>query len=250
MAKKFTLIDKILVGVYLVDKVLDATLGASQRAYDYRQLPPFTPWGYKGSWWHQNIYRLLKTGYLAKEIIKGEPVLTITRGGKQKLARRFSYFKMREKGWDGSWRLVIFDISEKQRFLRERLRTKLKELGFGCWQKSIYISPFDLEEDMKEFLDAEKLTGKAYVLTARHRLLGDARVLADQVWDLTRINFNYLDISEKLERPNFKLTKVYQQYLNVLSIDPCLPGELLPDNWCGEKLREKLTHHFQATIGG
>ena len=104
--------------------------------------------------------------------------------------------------------------------------------------------------EANEFLDAEKLTGKAYVLTARHRLLGDARALADQVWDLTRINFNYLDISEKLERPNFKLTKVYQQYLNVLSIDPCLPGELLPDNWCGEKLREKLTHHFQATIGG
>ncbi len=103
---------------------------------------------------------------------------------------------------------------------------------------------------MKEFLDAEKLTGKAYVLTARHRLLGDARDLADQVWDLTRINLNYMDILEKFKQPHFKLTQLYQQYLEVLMIDPCLPKELLPDDWCGEKVRKKLSHHFQATIGG
>lgn len=249
MAKNFTLIDKILVGVYLLDKVVDATIGASQRAYDFRKLPPWTPPGYKGSWLHQNIYRMLRTGYLAKEIVRGEPVLTITRGGEHKLARRFSYFKLRDKGWDGFWRLVIFDISEKQRFLRDKLRRKLKELGFGCWQKSIYISPFNLEEDMKEFLDTDHLTGKAYVLTAKHKLLGDARNLADQVWGLTAINVNYSEILQKLNQPTAKLAEVYESYLEVLSIDPCLPGELLPEDWFGDKVRGKLANHFHDTIG-
>lgn len=244
MAKKFTLVDKTLVGIYLLDKIIDATLGASQRAYDYRKLPPFTPIGYKGSALHQHLYRLLKTGYLAKEIIGDEPVLTITRGGKDKLSRRFSYFKMRDKGWDGSWRLVIFDISEKQRFLRDKLRRKLKELGFGQWQKSIYISPFDLEEDMREFLEAEKLTGKAYVLTAKHKLLGDARKLADQVWSLSKLNLAYGDVLDKLNQVEVKPAEVYQQYLVILEKDPCLPKELLPDDWMGDKVRNKLANVF------
>ncbi len=249
MAKKFTLVDKTLVGIYFLDKIIDATIGASQRAYDYRKLPPFTPAGYKGSALHQHLYRMLKTGYLAKEIVRGEPVLAITRGGKHKLARQFSYFKMRDEGWDGFWRLVIFDISEKQRFLRDKLRRKLKELGFGLWQKSIYISPFDLEEDMREFLDAENLTGKAYVLTAKHKLLGDARNLADQVWDLTNLNLSYGDILSKLDNMKVKLAEVYQQYLEVLEIDPCLPKELLPINWQGEKVRDKFKKRFRDTIG-
>lgn len=240
MAKKFTLLDKLLIGIYFVDEVLDSTIGAGQRAYRAGRLWGWTPPGYKGSLLHQNINHLLKTGYLEKEIIKGEPVLKITRGGKLKLAQRFSYFKMREKHWDQQWRLVIFDISEKEKFLREKLRRKLKELGFGCWQKSIYISPFDLEEDMQEYLEAQRLTGKAYVLTARHRLLGDARELASQVWNLPEIHHDYYSILRDLENKKVPLAGIYQHYLEVLEVDPCLPKELLSQNWVGDKVRKEL----------
>jgi len=223
-----------------MDKVINATIGASQRAYRYRKLPPFTPYGYKGSALHMQIYRLLRTGCLAKEIVKGEPVLTITRGGKQKLSSRFSFFKMRDEGWDQHWRLVIFDISEKEKFLREKLRRKLLELGFGMWQKSIYLSPFDLAEDMKEFLEAERLLGKAHVFIAKHHLLGDARQLADQVWKLEEYNFAYKDILDKLAVKKIKPESLYQEYLEILRNDPCLPKELLPEDWQGENTRENI----------
>ena len=39
---------------------------------------------------------------------------------------------------DGIWKLVIFDIPEKQRQVRNVIRAKLVSLGFMKWQNSIY----------------------------------------------------------------------------------------------------------------
>ena len=37
-----------------------------------------------------------------------------------------------------------FDIRGESRFIRDLLKKKLKSLGFGMWQRSIYISPFNV----------------------------------------------------------------------------------------------------------
>ncbi|MDZ7586710.1 MAG: CRISPR-associated endonuclease Cas2 [Patescibacteria group bacterium] len=155
---------------------------------------------------------------------------------------------MQEKEWDGYWRLVIFDIAEKKSNLRKQLRNKLKELGFGMWQKSIYISPFNFEDDVAEFLEEEKLLGMAYVLTAKHRLLGDAKRLANEVWNLDELNKSYSSLvdrinqSENLE-PAKKLKavkKICYNYTVLLAIDPCLPKELLPFGWQEWEVRKLI----------
>src|SRR3989344_7150077 len=43
--------------------------------------------------------------------------------------------------WDGLWRLVVFDISEENRKLRDLLRRKLRSLGFAMFQKSVWVTP-------------------------------------------------------------------------------------------------------------
>ncbi|KKS79455.1 MAG: hypothetical protein UV54_C0034G0006 [Candidatus Beckwithbacteria bacterium GW2011_GWA2_43_10] len=239
MAKKLRIMDRLLVGLALVDELLDATVGAGSRAYHSRKLGFWTPPNYKGPALAQNIYRLLKTGYLSKEVIKGESVLQISSKGETRLQRNFSFFKMQEKKWDGYWRLVIFDIAEKKSNLRKQLRNKLKELGFGMWQKSIYISPFDFEDDVVEFLKEERLYGMAYVLTAKHRLLGDAKRLANDVWRLGQLNKNYGKLIARI-RQSESLTlakklnvakKICYDYIVLLAEDPCLPKELLPLEW-------------------
>lgn len=239
MSKKFTPAEKILLGIYFIDEVLDSIVGAGTRAYCSRSLNLWTPKNYKGSLLRQNIYRLLKTGDLEKRIIKGEPTLTISRGGKQRLARNFSYFKMQNQRWDGYWRLVVFDISEKNRRKRDALRYKLQELGFGMWQKSTYISPFNIEEDINEYLKEQKLFGEAFVLTAKHQLIGDAKELANKIWRLELIAKRYENLLEKLEDGE-KIKKICSQYMNILLIDPCLPRELLPDDWVAERVRKVL----------
>lgn len=50
--------------------------------------------------------------------------------------------------WDGKWRMVIFDIPEKKRKARGALRDKLKELGFKELQKSVFIYPYECEDEI------------------------------------------------------------------------------------------------------
>lgn len=248
MAKQLRTRDKILLGIAFIDQFLDETIGAGSRAYHAGKLGFWTPPNYKPSSLRQTIYRLLSTGYLEKKIIHGEPTLIISSQGLEKLGRKFSYFRLQNKSWDGCWRLVIFDIDEKKKYLRDKLRAKLQELGFGMWQKSIYISPFDLAEDMVEFLRSQKLFGLAYVLTARHQLMGEARTLAGEVWHLNSINEGYQRLIDALEKvhdfsgikQSTALQRICQDHNQLLLKDPCLPQALLPQDWLAGKTRKLL----------
>ncbi len=53
------------------------------------------------------------------------------------------------KKWDGKWRIVIFDISQLKKVYRELFRSKLKELGFYQLQKSVWIVPFDCQDEIE-----------------------------------------------------------------------------------------------------
>ncbi|MFA6536756.1 MAG: hypothetical protein WC250_02155 [Candidatus Paceibacterota bacterium] len=61
--------------------------------------------------------------------------------------------------WDGNWRIVIFDVPEKLKVVRESLRMHLNNLGFIELQKSAFIYPFPCFEEVSEvvnFYGAEK----------------------------------------------------------------------------------------------
>jgi DNA-binding transcriptional regulator PaaX len=59
---------------------------------------------------------------------------------------------------DGIWKLIIFDIPESKRQVRNFLRQKLQALHFKKWQNSIWVSPYALDQELeKELLQlAEK----------------------------------------------------------------------------------------------
>jgi len=60
--------------------------------------------------------------------------------------------KQKQK-WDGKWRIVIFDILEQRRQIRDLLRTRLKWLGFEELQRSVWIFPYDARKEIKQILD-------------------------------------------------------------------------------------------------
>ncbi len=59
-----------------------------------------------------------------------------------------------DKKRDGVWKIIIFDIPETKRSIRNVLRSKLVTLGFKKWQNSIWITPFilapEIEQEMNE----------------------------------------------------------------------------------------------------
>jgi DNA-binding transcriptional regulator PaaX len=80
----------------------------------------------------------------------GQQILTLSENGKKRVLQ-FELDKLvikRPRKWDGYWRLVLFDIPEKQRLGREALRRKLRQLGFYQLQKSCFIHPFDCKSEI------------------------------------------------------------------------------------------------------
>ena len=52
----------------------------------------------------------------------------------------------KKRKWDGRWRVVIFDIPERRRSVRVRLRRFMQEYGFVRLQDSVWIYPYDCED--------------------------------------------------------------------------------------------------------
>ncbi len=54
--------------------------------------------------------------------------------------------KKKPKRWDGRWRIVMFDIWERRRPVRDQLRRLLERIGFVQLQRSVWVYPYDCEE--------------------------------------------------------------------------------------------------------
>jgi len=98
----------------------------------------------------KKIYYLKQKGLIKKFYQNKELYLEITKKGFQKLQKVVinDLNIKRPKKWDGKWRIVIFDIPEKERVLRNAIRDKLHNLGFWQVQKSVFIYPFECNQEI------------------------------------------------------------------------------------------------------
>ncbi len=48
--------------------------------------------------------------------------------------------------WDRRYRLVMFDVPERRKTVRDRLRTEMSKAGFLRMQDSVWLYPYDCEE--------------------------------------------------------------------------------------------------------
>jgi DNA-binding PadR family transcriptional regulator len=48
--------------------------------------------------------------------------------------------------WDGKWRVVMFDVSERRKKVRDTLRMLLRSAGFVHFQHSAWIQPYPCDE--------------------------------------------------------------------------------------------------------
>lgn len=55
--------------------------------------------------------------------------------------------------WDGKWRIIVFDVLENRRQIRDLLRNRLKWLGFKELQKSVWIFPYNIRGEIEQILD-------------------------------------------------------------------------------------------------
>lgn len=101
--------------------------------------------------------RLIKRGLLVYE----NGFLRLTQRGESelKLLEAKDWKEMKPKKWDGRWRVLIFDIPEKRKILREKVRNTLFSVGFVRLQDSVWMYPYDCE-DFINLLKADFKVGK------------------------------------------------------------------------------------------
>lgn len=80
----------------------------------------------------------------------GFDVVEITESGKNKvLSYNLENIKItRPKKWDGYWRVIIFDIPEKNKKARRALSFKLNDMEFFPLQKSVFVCPFECDKEI------------------------------------------------------------------------------------------------------
>lgn len=242
MAKHLRIRDKLLLGLAVCG---DSFFELTKSSYiSEKQALGVLPPDYKMSNFTGGVFRMLKTGYIEKIIKSGEPYLRLTGGGKRALVRDFPMLKLKLKKWDGGWRMVFYDIAELNRHVRKSLQRKLKELGFGQLQKSVYISPLDVADDIREFIESKDLKDLVFVAIAK-RFFGDDKDLAAKVWHLDKLNERYanflLDLEDFLTgKRGLIFAELYKGFETILIGDPFLPKELLPDWWLGDRVLQKM----------
>lgn len=78
---------------------------------------------------------------------KGELCMRLTEKGRQELIRyKFKEKSLEKKSWDRKWRLIIFDIEEKKRGLRDAIRQQMYSFGFVKLQDSVWTYPHECEQ--------------------------------------------------------------------------------------------------------
>lgn len=50
--------------------------------------------------------------------------------------------------WDNKWRLVIFDIPEREKKARDALRGRLRQIGMVELQKSVFVHPYPCDDEV------------------------------------------------------------------------------------------------------
>ncbi len=103
-------------------------------------------------WYKSILYPLVRNHLISVQEEQGIRFCQLTKKGKLKALLAKIQQNERKLPWDGKWRLVIFDIPETSRKIRNELRRILIQQNFLPIQKSVFISPFEISISTDEYL--------------------------------------------------------------------------------------------------
>ena len=120
---------------------------------------------------NRSFKRLAEEKFIEEKILPdGSFKLVLAKNGKLqaktlKLLGSSINFK-KPKQWDRKWRIVLFDIPEKDRQFRDILRGHLYALKFYKLQHSVFVSPYSFEKSILELVALYSAEPYVRVITA------------------------------------------------------------------------------------
>lgn len=207
------------------------------------------PPDYSSGKFRQALKRADQKQFIEKKIDSdGKVILCLTETGKMEAYRQFPFFRLANKPWKGWWLVVAFDIPESQSRIRKSIRQQLLQIGFAQWQKSVYVSPHDISDDLNEIIKANNLQTLVVPMIAKRILAGDDWIFAKTLFKIDNIAAGYQEIIKTADKEigQQKFRYLMNRYLEILSSDPFIPIGLGPKNGYGRELAlSMLKNHAQ-----
>ena len=120
--------------------------------------------------------RLVAKGMVVFVEESGKKYARITERGERMLQMETERIAMtKKKRWDKQWRVVIFDIPERRKNTRTRLRRFMEEYGFVRLQNSVWVYPYDCE-DLVALVKADLRVGADVLYMIVDRIERDAHL--------------------------------------------------------------------------
>ena len=89
-------------------------------------------------------------------------------GRKVALTYNLDNMTVKKHQWDKKWRIVIFDIPEKKKKIREAFRYQLKRLGFLKLQRSVLVLPFECSNELEYVIEFYNIRRFVRFIEANH----------------------------------------------------------------------------------
>lgn len=206
----------------------------------------FEEWCYRGGFLRQ-VQVLEAQGWIESREEDTGRVVRLTRKGLLKAVGGRNPKEQWDRGWDGKWRIVIFDLPEQKRGLRNELRKQLRNAHFGCLQASVWISPDPLDQIRAKLRSASVDCGVMTFLEATTCGGETAADVVEAAWDFSRLQGIFQSHKEHLEKlPSGKRRNRWPElhawasqekslWHACMAADPLLPAELLPKDYPGER---------------
>lgn len=163
----------------------------------------------------------------------------LTEKGFYILCLEFPFFRFLKDAWDGKWRIISYEIPEKKREIRDRLRRQMQGWGLGPWHRSFWLTPHPVIENLRQLIEGKE-EEKYFQAFESYHVFGDREVLIEKVWGKSQLDKSYRELFKKWhtvlssqDEKTEKFKKVINEYIDLLKIDPGLPKELLGEKWIG-----------------
>jgi CRISPR-associated endonuclease Cas2 len=172
---------------------------------------------------------------------KRHAIPAITASGKHRLQDVLPHYD-EIRTWDHRLHAITYDIPETKHKTRDRLRVNLYRMGCAKLQESVWVTPYNPIDILREFVKQNKIEGTVIVSDlGKDASIGDESMHAVivRLYNIASLNDRYIEWLQKYA--NSSMTYIaFIQYMAILRDDPQLPFALLPPWWKGGKAYEKI----------
>lgn len=193
------------------------------------------------------LWKACHRGFIKRKS-ENKNLIQITQQGLTKLKKLLPLYRDK-RIWDKHLYLITYDIPENDSGKRQSLRENLKQLGCGMLQASVWITPYNPKEILKDLVLQYHIPGSIIVSDlGQDGSIGEEDLddLLSRVYNLDNLNERYKVFIQELKLDKLNKTQAYFQYLFILRDDPQLPFEILPYNWLGDKTYRYLQEKFPS----